>query len=156
MSYKAQNKNRLSLRAQKYHIELFKSTPKYVPEKRERQKPITPILPKVVNRTPHEKPDWHLKWTDKWRNPKAVDLYGFGGYVEPNPDFLTDKALENRRKHVFRFFREFFDNYDQSRSVFTFSDDEKAELLEKYFKKYFHASRKIEADIVDPKVESLF
>jgi len=43
----------------------------------------------------HHKDGWYLSWSDKWRKPKKVDLYGFG---KPEHRFVDENIMNLRRK----------------------------------------------------------
>jgi hypothetical protein len=53
----------------------------------------------------HHKDVWRLSWSEKWRKPKKVELYGFG---KPENRFVDDDIMNLRRKQFFMFFADFF------------------------------------------------
>ena len=83
----------------------------------------------------HHKDDWRLTWTDKWRKPRKVDLYGFG---KPEQKFVEEGVMDLRRQQLFMFFADFFQKHRKNGNKnFQFTPEEEAEYIQKYFSKYF-------------------
>jgi len=83
-----------------------------------------------MSHKPHKKKEWSLDWTDKWRNPKKIDLPNLNRNNPKVKEKAQGIANELRRKQFLNFFQEFFDKFEEKTANkntygFTFNDEEK-------------------------------
>lgn len=84
------------------------------------------------------KDEWQLKNDDKWSRPKKVQLYGFGKKRRYDKDIFNDQTMDLRRKQFFNFFADFFTKHKVNPNAeVSFSPEEEAYLIKKYFNRYF-------------------
>lgn len=98
----------------------------------------------------HNNPEWRLRCSDKWRNPKSIIPIRGGKQStkkdnEPESEILKDM----RKKQFFLFFSDFFTKFDKynrdlkkqglsvDKEYFKFDDKQRAAFMRNYFKKYF-------------------
>lgn len=98
------------------------------------------------------KEEWRLTWTNKWRRPKKVDIPNISRNNAKTLNKVAGLESDLRRKQFLQFFTEFFDKFDEKTAGkntygFTFSDEEKEQLLKKYFKKYYNEKAELPTEI---------
>jgi len=62
----------------------------------------------------HNNPEWRLKCSDKWRNPKSI-IPIRGGKQSTNKDNEPESEIlkDMRKKQFFLFFSDFFTKFDK-------------------------------------------
>ena len=113
---------------------------------------------------PHEKQEWKLIGKNKWRwkeltkhikgNPKFMESVN----VTAHEGLSKGKMRSIRRKQFFAFFEGFFDTHNKDSlkmksANLSFSEEEKAGLLKKYFKKYFNEKLDLKKSPEEVKIE---